>query len=159
MVLIASPVVFNLVFQLQTLSVKKEMKQKLQRLEKEQLVTLHLQPSEIHWYKQDKELQIGAELFDVKSITRKGDVYIVTGLFDKKEKELKRGLERLAKKDQKQKTDKLVSFLQLVYHQPSELFPDDLHRFNKKSYPRYSDNILLNAYPVIIPPPKFSLVV
>jgi hypothetical protein len=159
MVLVASPLVFSIFLQLQTIAVRREMKQNLKKLEREQLVTLHLKPSEINWYKAGKELEIGNELFDVKTITSTDDGYIVTGLFDKKEKKLKKGLERLASKNQKQKTEKLLSFLQLIYHPPSRISIGQFCNYPKTSYAHFSDNILFTSFPVIIPPPKFSLVI
>jgi hypothetical protein len=146
------PVWIAVCLQVQTVIVRHEM---LEALEKEQLVTLRLAPSEINWYKQDKELQVGDELFDVKAITLTEGTWVVTGLFDKKEKALKKQVEDLARKNETEGSG-LSRWLQQLYHAPVILhltIPETATIQSKYTY----DMQLADSFrPVEGPPPQCS---
>jgi hypothetical protein len=57
----------------------------MEKLEKENIQSLRLPSDKIKWYKKNRELIIDGKMFDVKSIQKQGDVYIITGLFDEME--------------------------------------------------------------------------
>jgi hypothetical protein len=56
-----------------------------ERLEKENIQSLRLPADKINWYKKGRELIIDGKMFDVKSIEKQGDEYVITGLFDEME--------------------------------------------------------------------------
>jgi hypothetical protein len=57
----------------------------IEKLEKENIQTLHLPSDKINWYKKNLELIIDGKMFDVKTIQKQGDEYFITGLFDEME--------------------------------------------------------------------------
>lgn len=73
------PVLLNV----QRMLIQQEM---TERLEREELITLSLEPSTINWEKPGKEIWIGGALFDIKQSRSENGKLIVDGLFDHKEK-------------------------------------------------------------------------
>ncbi len=86
------PLLLSLVFLVQQLRVKTSMKKEL---EKQYLQTLRLPLNELHWMEKGKELKIGNELFDVKTWSIQNNEAVLTGLYDKKEKDLHLELEKI----------------------------------------------------------------
>lgn len=74
--------------------------QMLEALEKQELVQVKIKTSTIEWIKDKKECWVNGEMFDVKHIQIINDETLLTGLYDKKEKEIKRSLNDLAKNQQ-----------------------------------------------------------
>jgi hypothetical protein len=56
-----------------------------EKLEKENIQSLRLKADKINWYKKGRELIIDGKMFDVKSMEKQGDEYMITGLFDEME--------------------------------------------------------------------------
>lgn len=56
-----------------------------EKLEKENIQSLRLPADKINWYKKGREIIIDGKMFDVKSIVRQGEEYLITGLFDEME--------------------------------------------------------------------------
>ncbi len=75
--------------------------QMLEALEKQELVHVRIKTSDIEWIKDKKECWIDGEMFDVKQIKVVNDETLLTGLYDKKEKEIKKILDEGAKDQQK----------------------------------------------------------
>ena len=53
-----------------------------EKMEKENIQSISLPADKINWYKKNRELIIDGKMFDVKSIEKQGDEYVITGLFD-----------------------------------------------------------------------------
>jgi hypothetical protein len=66
----------------------------LEKLEQEQAITFQIPESRLNWINNKKELVIQGKMFDVKSIEKRGDIYIVSGLFDDLETALHSRLEK-----------------------------------------------------------------
>lgn len=75
--------------------------QMLEALEKQELVQIKIKTSDIQWIKAKKECWINGEMFDVKQMKVINDETLLTGLYDKKEKDIKNILEERAKDQQK----------------------------------------------------------
>jgi hypothetical protein len=156
LLLMVLPLILAGIFEVQKIIVKYEMHESL---EKEQLVTLQLSPSELHWYKKDKELLIGSLLFDVKSLTKTSSGYTITGLFDEKEKQIKEYLEELADEDEERKNkDKKPGAFHSWYYEDNSITLRVQYIIIRSSFPFYSEHSFNTSYPVIVQPPKFSLV-
>ena len=69
-------------------------------LEKQELLQIKIKTSDIKWIKNKKECVINGEMFDVKKLEVRNDETILTGLFDQKEKQIKKNLEDFAKNQQ-----------------------------------------------------------
>jgi hypothetical protein len=147
------PVWIAVCLQVKTVVVRHQM---LEALEKEQLVTIRLAPSAIKWYKLDKELQIGEALFDVKSITFKEGVYVVTGLFDKKEKALQKQVEDLASSKGDEERSGVSAWMQQLYHPPVILHVTIPEKITIPTEHRYEMRLADWFRPVEGPPPRFS---
>lgn len=67
-----------------------------EKLETELLHTIILPEKEIVWVKKNKEIRIGKELFDVKSMLKENNKIIITGVFDHEETEIEQKLGHLS---------------------------------------------------------------
>mgnify|MGYP006185601043 FL=1 len=106
------PMLSPVILQLRQLHVQHEM---LEKLEKEQLISIRVKANSVQWVKPKKECVLGAEMFDVKKIVVDGDELVLTGLYDAKEKELKRIIRQQSEQQSKQskQTVQLLSALAL----------------------------------------------
>lgn len=106
------PMLSPVILQLRQLHVQHEM---LEKLEKEQLISIRVKAATVHWVKPKKECVHGTEMFDVKKIVVDGDELVLTGLYDAKEKELKRIIRQQSEQQSKQskQTVQLFSVLAL----------------------------------------------
>ena len=93
------PMLSPVILQLKQLHVQHEM---LEKLEKEQLISIRVKTNSIQWVKPKKECVLGTEMFDVKKIVVDGDELVLTGLYDAKEKELKRMIRQQSEQQSKQ---------------------------------------------------------
>lgn len=93
------PMLSPVILQLRQLHVQHEM---LEKLEKEQLINIRVKTNSVQWVKPNKECVVGTEMFDVKKIVVDGDELVLTGLYDAKEKELKRMIRQQSEQQSKQ---------------------------------------------------------
>jgi hypothetical protein len=66
------------------------------QLEMAALETFTISANELHWVKQNREILLNGHFFDVKSITKSGNSFIVKGLFDHKETAIAKKIEQQA---------------------------------------------------------------
>ena len=97
--------------QLKQLHVQHEM---LEKLEKELLISVRVKASSVQWVKPNKECVLGTEMFDVKKIVVDGDELVLTGLYDAKEKELKRMIRQQSEQQSKQSKQTVQLFSALA---------------------------------------------
>lgn len=76
------PILLLLGLQVWQQEVRREMKEKLETAE---LQTLVLRATEWHWKEEGKEIRVGDQLFDIRTMEKEGDRYRFTGLFDHQE--------------------------------------------------------------------------
>lgn len=89
--ILVSPILTSLTLSLFSAWIEYEI---FERMEIENLQVISLHPSEINWKKENKELKIGSDYFDVKYAVKKSDHIEFHGIFDKKEKELEKVLQK-----------------------------------------------------------------
>jgi hypothetical protein len=70
-----------------------------EQLEMAALETFTIPANELQWVKKDREILLHNHYFDVKSITKHGNNYIVKGLFDHKETAIVKKIEQQAGSD------------------------------------------------------------
>lgn len=105
------PVLSPLVLQLKQLHVQHEM---LEKLEKQQLISIRVKAAAVQWVKPKKECVFGSEMFDVKKIVVDGDDLVLTGLYDAKEKELKLLIRQQSEQQSKQSKQTVQLFSALA---------------------------------------------
>ena len=86
----------------------------LEKLEQSQLETLTLHHTAVEWYKKGKEIIVHETLFDVHTYFSTGDSIIFTGLFDKKETELKAQVRRLLQRSQTDKETRELIIAKMI---------------------------------------------
>jgi hypothetical protein len=67
-----------------------------QQLEMAAVETFSIPANELQWVKKDREILLNGHFFDVKSITKSGNSFIVKGLFDHKETAIAKKIEQQA---------------------------------------------------------------
>ena len=105
------PMLSPVILQLRQLYVQHEM---LEKLEKEQLISIRVKAVNVQWVKPKKECVVGSEMFDVKKIVVDGDDLILTGLYDAKEKALKRTIRQQSEQQSKQSNQTVQLFASLA---------------------------------------------
>jgi hypothetical protein len=104
---ISMPLLSPVWLQLKQLHIQHEM---IEKLEKESLLSIRIKTTSIQWVKPNKECVVNGEMFDIKRMQVVGDETILTGLYDEKEKELKRMLRRQTDQQSKQAQQTLQVF-------------------------------------------------
>ncbi|RXK59751.1 hypothetical protein ESA94_11880 [Lacibacter luteus] len=146
------PVVIPVYLQIKQLHVQHEM---LEKLEKEELVSIRIKASSIQWVKPGKECVVGTEMFDVKCIKQEGDMLVLTGLYDAKEKELKK-LAATHSQEQSKQARYCIKLFSLADVTPDYLSPQPQISVIKKSYPSFHKSRYYNPYIGFLkPPPRF----
>ena len=102
------PCIYCLFFQVKHHLIREEMREKLER---ENLQTITIPVTEFHWYEEDREIIVDGTMFDVKSIRRNGDHYIITGLFDEAETELHIAMGKLQQRENEGPNPELISLV------------------------------------------------
>ena len=105
------PMLSPVILQLKQLHLQHEM---LEKLEKEQLISIRVKANSVQWVKTNKECVLGTEMFDVKKIVVDGDELVLTGLYDAKEKELKRMIHQQSEQQSKQSKQTVQLFTALA---------------------------------------------
>jgi hypothetical protein len=125
--IIMLPVFYVAVFHVQKFFLKVEM---VQELKHKLLVTLQIPADKIQWYKKGKEIVVEGSLFDVKSITYKNGLATVKGLYDKKEKEINKQIEKANKESQNNTLNTtLVKLLGFYFISNEQLATADINVF------------------------------
>lgn len=146
------PVFFILLFSVKQQTIRKEMKEKM---EKEQLHTIVIADNEIQWAKAGKEIWVEGKMFDIKSSKSEDGFTTFKGLFDHEETLLKLVLKKNWGKSQanhNQLFAQLFQTLQSIYF----TYPDN--SFTESSnllqvYPFFSPNIQTQFLEIPTPPP------
>lgn len=150
------PMVTPLVLQIRQRYVQWEM---LEALEKKELITITVPASNIHWVKKEKECVIDGEMFDVKRIEKQGNKLTLTGLFDEKEKQLKKQLLTHTKEQQKGKQSSLVVklIMQIAVVNKTEVFDNNPAELSISYTSIYKNNCFQSPFKsTATPPPRLS---
>jgi hypothetical protein len=152
--IIMLPVFYMAVFHVQKFFVQIEMRHKLKH---EQLTTLQIPSDKIQWYKKGKEIIVEGSLFDVKSITYKNGLATVKGLYDKKEKEINKQIEKTNNESQKNTLNttlvKLLGFYFISNEQLATVGITAFHINTPQLGCSVSDRLPVHYLSVPTPPP------
>lgn len=154
--LLLLPLVTPAILQLQQLYVQWEM---LEALEEKELITVTMDAGEVQWVEKGKECIINGEMFDVKEWEQNGHQLTLTGLFDKKEKEIKAGIAYQTKEQKKNTTSgKWIKLFQLNTTPPSSAQVAQIIVYTKADlYNNYRSSFYTPPFSgVAAPPPKYS---
>jgi hypothetical protein len=108
MLLVLLPCLYCIYFQAKSYMIWRQMEEKL---ESEQLQTLIIPVKSFRWYEEGREIVFEGMMFDVKSITRQGDKYVVTGLFDHLETKLNLAMGRIQREQGNSPDAQIISKL------------------------------------------------
>ena len=154
--LLLLPLVTSAVLQLQQLYVQWEM---LEALEEKELITVTMHADEVEWIHKEKECIINGEMFDVKEWAQKDHQLTLTGLFDKKEKEIIAGIAHQTKEQQKNNSSgKWIKLMQLNAAAPfASADFSCLSFYNANLFHKYKSSFYSSPFSgVTAPPPKYS---
>ncbi len=147
------PVVTPVYLQIKQLHIQHEM---LEKMEKAELVSIRVKADNIQWVKPGKECVIGDEMFDVKRIRHEGDDLVLTGLYDAKEKALKK-LAAAHTQEQSKQSGYTIELLSLVLFPAEYVSLQPIVLTQQKTYPSFNKRWYLNPYiGFITPPPRFD---
>ena len=148
------PCLYCLYFQVKHHLIREEMREKLER---DNLQTVIVPVNEFRWYEEDREIIVDGTMFDVKTVTRRGNNYIITGLFDEAETELHIAMGRLQQKEGEGPDPETISLVLSETFMPpswSNVFEwtDDNDLSSQKAV---TDEQLYNtALSILTPPPR-----
>jgi hypothetical protein len=109
LLLLAAPLAFCLFLMARQ---QQAILQAKENLKTKALVTIRVAENALHWVKPNKEIQLpNQDLFDVKTIKKEGKVYIITGLFDEAEKQIKKQIKKLQQSNANNQANALGRFL------------------------------------------------
>lgn len=156
LVLLMLPFVTPAVLQLQQLYVQWEM---LEAFEEKELIAISVDANEVQWIHKGKECIINGEMFDVKETKEKNNQLLLTGLFDKKEKEIKARIAKQAKEEKRNERAgrwlKLFQINSIVSTASLCIEPIPCISANRSN--KYQLSLYTSPFTgVVIPPPKNS---
>jgi hypothetical protein len=149
------PLIAPTVLQLQQRYVQWEM---MEALEKKQLITITVGAAAVHWVKKGKECVVNNQLFDVKNIQKQNGKLLLTGLFDKKEQQIKEQLEAHTNDQQKQQqhTKFIKLILQLAALSSREISVYKIEKLTSFHNPLFKNSRYQSLYcQTTTPPPKY----
>lgn len=131
-----------------------------EKLEKENIQSLRLPADKINWYKKGRELIIDGKMFDVKSIEKQGDEYMITGLFDEMETTLNDQLAMAHEQGNQHKTGSNqllqvclgLTAIQLLNTDPSTA---DDPEINPIFFNDFSSPLFTRTQVIFSPPPEY----
>lgn len=151
LLLVAVPLTGFILFYIQEVSIKAEMKRAFKSKE---LSTVLL--TQLTWYDKDEELIINGSLFDVSSITQLPDgTYLVKGLYDHQENTLYKLLEDATKENQKSPSLLEYASCFVSIHEGTQPFIKNISHLFKQQHGAYCEHLIPQFQPgILTPPPK-----
>lgn len=152
--LVLLPCIYCLYFQAKQHMIWREMEEKL---EGAQLQTVIIPVNEFRWYEEDREIIVNGTMFDVKSIRRENEHYVVTGLFDERETALHIAMGKLQARPESGPDAQFISKLisQTLILQGSLVNAELLQETNIGSLPIVPGEKLYNTIlSILTPPPR-----
>jgi hypothetical protein len=118
LVLTLAPVIYPFALQLHQRSIQHRMKE---RLEDGMLHTITLAKTELRWVKPGKEIVLGENMFDIKTITDQGNgILLITGIYDYEETIVVGAMQKKQHDDNTNGNKQLVQVFQLMQALPDE---------------------------------------
>jgi len=155
MAVFSFPLVSPVLLQVKQMYVQWQMQESL---EKQELVHVRIKTSDIEWIKSKKECVINGDMFDVKHIQIINDETVLTGLYDKKEKEIRKDMEDQTKNQQQSgKTLQLVKLYSVLQNNFASVEITDRAFLLQKKLAIVSLSVYKIPFLGInTPPPKYS---
>ncbi len=153
--IIGAPLLFYAGYFIKQQQIQSQMSAKLKQ---SRLSTITIKQDDIKWVKANKEILVNGRLFDINSIVKKADYFLITGLFDNDEDLLQREITDLH--NQSHNGDSPLNQLLLKYFSFVAFFHESDFSFVKVTlsircfYSTYAGNVIQQLLPVISPPPK-----
>ena len=154
LVLVLEPVISPIVLQLHQLSVQHKMKE---RLEEEMLHTIIIAKTDLRWVKPGKEIILGENMFDIKTMTDLGNGTLrIAGIYDFEETLLLGQMKKSQQDDTANSNTQLVLLFHLMQalpgDQPEQDIPVQLISLNR--YYTGEDALLFPFKNILTPPPR-----
>lgn len=152
LLLVATPVITTLIFQVHQQAIRHSMKE---QLEKQLLQTIVVGENDIHWIKAEKEIWLNNRMFDVKSFCHKNSQYFLTGLYDDDETLLVKQLQKNQQQENNSGNKILLQILQL-FPSSDEIPVDEFLPFLviSRQFPENNVPICSHYLSIITPPPQ-----
>ncbi len=152
--IIIIPLGYAITFSINMLRLKHVM---LEALEYKSLQVITTNVSSVIWVEED-EVIINGKYFDVKYHHISGNIIVLTGLYDDKEKELSQQIEKFYNTSNNTTTSRQIQALVLLLHPgilPENILSSATFLNKAESFALGSENIFLRKTAVDTPPPKF----
>ena len=128
------------------------------KLKQSMLCTISVKQEEAKWVKSNKEILVNGRLFDIKSIIKKGDLFVFKGLFDVDEDLLQKAIEDFHNRKNNEDSpieQLIVKYLSSVaIHGNCEFLMIGFTICLPCPYSRYVQNASQQYLSIISPPPK-----
>lgn len=154
LVLVLEPVISPFVLQLHQLSVQHKMKE---RLEEEMLHTIIIAKTDLRWVKPGKEIVLGENMFDIKTMTDRGNgTLLITGIYDFEETLLVDHIKKSQQDDTANSNKQLVLLFHLIQalpgDEPEQAIP--VQFISRNRYCTGEDALVSPFRNILTPPPR-----
>ena len=146
----AAPLLFAIVSNIKEKGIHFRMQQ---RLERDELQTLHLSENDVVWMDKD-EIWVNDRMFDIHNKKLEKGVYTFTGLYDNEETELVNYKKQSTKKesDQYELLTFIFESLQNIFH--SNSIENNSLYSQEKTYFHFISPICFHSAEILTPPPQ-----
>ena len=155
--LVAMPLFFSVYTIIEQKIIQHRMQEKLER---GNLQIITVDAASVIWLKKNKELLVNGEPFDVKSIAISGNKLILSGLFDIREKELKKQLEKYTHAQERSSAtnNSLLLLFFTTYYQSTETInlSCSFSLNTKQDWQKKQDKTCDLYHEITVPPPRIS---
>lgn len=153
MLLVLLPALYCAYFQAEQQITRHRMKEKL---ESDELQTVVVPVKDFRWYEENREIVVNGLMFDVESITRHGDNYVITGLFDEYETELNIALGKLQRRQDGHQAGIIYSMLSqlLIEHCPAVSLHALADTRLPQQFPAFDEDLYHTPMVLNTPPPR-----
>ena len=153
LVLTTVPVSYLFIFHAHQRRIRHEMKD---RLEHEMLHTVTIPKSELRWVKPGKEIALGENLFDIKTLTELHNGMVrLTGIYDFEETFVVKQMKK-TQDDDAAKGNKLMQIMQLLQSSPGTIY-DEVYCYGQSLSEWFIINDARLSSPfrsILTPPPQ-----
>lgn len=128
-----------------------------EKMESELLHTIILDKKDVYWVKKDKEIRLGLDLFDVKTMVEKNGKVHFTGLYDHEETAIEKKLGDLSGNNGEKQLTVLSGFfslLQSVFFSRSDITIQVIETESSRIIPDFISSLMQLPQAVPTPPPQ-----
>lgn len=149
-----APILSFIILPLHQKEIQYQMKIKL---EKEALQKIVLSEKNVHWIKPGKEIWAANKMFDIKSYTYEDGIYTFSGLFDEKETDIVKQLQKNLPDQNSSRNKILYQLIQLfqITFQDQQMETSILTNLCRVDFRFFNSPLLTQLLSIPAPPPKF----